>query len=48
MIAREQGDADLRDLARAFERGQKASADTLSKSLGTLAVHIAQADSAAA
>jgi hypothetical protein len=48
MIAREQGDADLRDLARAFERGQKASADTLSESLGTLAVHIALADSAAA
>jgi hypothetical protein len=48
MIAREQGDADLRDVARAFERGQKASADALSDSLGTLAVRIALADSAAA
>ena len=48
MIAREQGDTDLRDAARDFERGQKLSADTLSDSLGALAVRIALADSAAA
>lgn len=48
MIAREQGDAGLRDAARAFERGQKTGADALSDSLGTLAVRIALADRAAA
>lgn len=48
MIAREQGDTGLRDVAHALERGQKTNADILSESLGALAVRIAQQERATA